>query len=169
VSTEDDNLDLSGLRRNLLTAALAVAAVGAALVLGQIATYPNLAPWYAELAKPPFNPPNWIFAPVWTALYALMAFAAWRIMRLPASRPRNIALGLFVAQLALNALWSWMFFAAQSPLLGLFNIVPQLAVIVACIAAFARLDRIAALSLVPLAAWVGFAALLNFEIWRLNG
>ena len=143
--------------------------VAAASVLGQIATYPNLATWYAGLAKPPFNPPNAIFAPVWTTLYVLMAFALWRVLRLPAETPgRGAAIALFVAQLALNAAWSWMFFAAHSPLLGLVNIVPQLGAILATIAAFWRLDRPAALGLVPLACWVTFAGVLNFALWRLN-
>ena len=98
-----------------------------------------------------------------------MAFALWRILRMPDSRPRRIALILFFIQLALNAAWSWMFFAAHSPILGLVDIVPQLAVIVMTIIAFHRLDRLAAWCLVPLAAWVAFATVLNFSIWRLNG
>jgi tryptophan-rich sensory protein len=148
---------------------LAIIAVAAASVVGQIATYPNLAPWYAGLVKPSFNPPNWIFGPVWTTLYLLMAFAVWRILRLPeASAERRRALGLFFAQLALNAAWSWMFFAAHNPLLGLINIVPQILVILATIVAFHRLDKFAAWCIVPLAAWVCFATVLNFAIWRLN-
>ena len=150
-------------------AALAVAAVAAASVLGQIATFPNLAPWYASLEKPPFNPPNWIFAPVWTTLFALMAFALWRILRLPRSEPRRMALILFFIQLVLNAAWSWLFFGAHNPGLGLIDIVPQLAIIVMTIISFGRLDQLAAWCLVPLAAWVAFAALLNLSIWRLNG
>ena len=149
---------------------LAIVAVGAASVVGQIATYPNLAPWYARLVKPAFNPPNWIFGPVWTILYALMAFAVWRILRLPAASPaRRFALALFFVQLMLNAAWSWMFFGANSPLLGMINIVPQLLVILAAVVAFHRLDKVAAWCLVPLAAWVAFASVLNIAIWRLNG
>ncbi len=151
------------------TAVLAFAVVAATSAAGQIATYPNLAPWYAGLQKPSFNPPNWIFAPVWTTLFVLMAFALWRILRLDGSQRRQTALMLFFAQLALNAAWSWMFFAAHSPVLGLINIGPQLAVIVTTIIAFYRLDRLAAWCLVPLAAWVAFATVLNFSIWRLNG
>ena len=156
-------------QRNIGMAALAIAAVVAASLLGQRATYPNLAPWYAGLVKPAFNPPNWVFAPVWTALYLLMAFAGWRVLRWPPSPMRRTALILFFSQLALNVAWSWMFFAAQSPLLGLVNIVPQWLVIVATIAAFARLDRPAAWCLTPLAAWVGYAAVLNAALWWLNG
>ncbi|BAF88430.1 tryptophan-rich sensory protein [Azorhizobium caulinodans ORS 571] len=150
--------------------ALAVLPVVAASVLGQIATFPNLAPWYAGLVKPAFNPPNWIFGPVWTTLYVLMAYAAWRILRLPEATPgRSTALTLFFLQLVLNAAWSWMFFYLHSPLLGVLNIGPQWLVILATIGAFWRLDRLAGACLVPLAAWVGFASVLNFTLWQLNG
>ena len=125
---------VSALRREIGFGVLAVASVVAVSVLGQLATFPNLAPWFAGLAKPPFSPPNWIFGPVWTTLYGLMAFAAWRVLRLPPSPARNRALVLFFAQLALNAAWSWMFFAAHSPLLGLLNIIPQFWLIVATVA-----------------------------------
>ena len=153
--------------RDIRLGALALGVVVATLALGQIATYPNL-PWYAGLIKPPFNPPNSVFAPVWTTLYVLMAFALWRVLRLPASAERRTALMLFFLQLALNTAWSWMFFAAHSPVLGLVNIVPQLLVILSAIVAFWRLDRPAALCLVPLAGWVAFATLLNLAIVRLN-
>ena len=155
--------------RAIAMAALAVTAVVAAAVLGQIATYPNLAPWYANLAKPGFNPPDAVFAPVWTALYVLMAFAGWRVLRLPPSPARRAALLLYAAQLALNVAWSWMFFAAHSPLLGLVDVIPQWLVILAAIVAFNRVDRPAAVCLAPLAVWVGYAAVLNVAIWWLNG
>ena len=122
----------SVLIRDLGFGLLAIIVVAAASVVAQVATYPNLAPWYAGLVKPSFNPPNWVFGPVWTTLYLMMAFAVWRILRPPeASAERRWALGLFIAQLALNAAWSWMFFAANNPLLGLINIVPQILVILA--------------------------------------
>jgi len=158
----------SGWGRNLGFAVLAIVAVAGASVVGQLATYPNL-PWHAALIKPSFNPPNWIFGPVWTTLYVLMAFAVWRILRLPeASAARRLGLTLFFIQLALNAAWSWMFFGANNPLLGVINIVPQFLVILATVVAFHRLDRLAAWCLMPLAAWVGFASVLNLAIWRLN-
>jgi benzodiazapine receptor len=150
-------------------AALAIGPVAAALLLGQFPTRANVPGWYVQLAKPAFNPPDWVFAPVWSALYILMVIAAWRILRLPSETPRRgRALGLFYLQLCLNAAWPWMFFAAQSPLLGFINIVPQWMAVLAAIAAFGRLDRLAACCLVPLAAWVGFAGVLNAAIWRLN-
>ncbi|MBD9544979.1 tryptophan-rich sensory protein [Ensifer sp. ENS04] len=143
--------------------------VAATSILGQLATYPNLERWYSALEKPSFNPANWVFAPVWTTLYILMAHAAWRLLILPARTPgRRTALALFYVQLALNALWSWMFFAMQSPVAGLVNIIVQIGFILATIAQAWRLDKKAALCLLPLAAWVSFAAVLNFAIWFLN-
>jgi translocator protein len=157
-------------KRDVVLALLTVVAVVTASVLGQFATYPNLSPWFAALTKPRFNPPNWVFGPVWTTLYALMAFALWRILRLPfSSVGRRLALCFFFLQLAFNAAWPWLFFWAHSPLLGLVNIIPQLLLILATIVAFARLDRWAAWCLVPLAAWVAYASVLNFSLWRLNG
>ena len=155
--------------RDLGFGLLAIIVVAATSIVGQLATYPNLAPWYAGLVKPSFNPPNWVFGPVWTTLYLLMAFAVWRILRLPnASFEHRWALGLFFAQLALNAAWSWMFFAANNPLLGLINIVPQFLVILATILAFLS-DRQDS-GLVPRASGgMGFfATVLNFAIWNLN-
>jgi benzodiazapine receptor len=158
----------SGWQRDIGIAALPLGAVVVTLTLGQLATFPNLVPWFAGLVKPSFNPPNWLFGPVWTCLYALLAFASWRILRLPPSPARRSALILFFGQLALNAAWSWMFFAAHSPLLGLINIVPQFLMIIATLAAFSRLDRTAGWCLLPLAAWVGYATVLNAAIWWLN-
>lgn len=155
--------------RSLGLAALAVLSVAAVSVLGQVATSGNLDPWYRELVKPGFNPPSWVFAPVWTTLYVLMAFAAWRILRLAPDTPgRHTALVLFFAQLVLNLLWSWLFFAMHSPLAGLLNIVPQWLLVLATIDRFRRLDALAAWCLVPLAVWVAYAMALNFAIWRLN-
>ncbi|MGV1760493.1 TspO/MBR family protein [Rhizobium sp. A22-96] len=153
-----------------INAALAIIPVVAALLLGQWATFPSLANWYANLAKPDFNPPNWIFGPMWTLLYALMAYSSWRIWNLPSDQPRrSTTLVVFYAQLALNALWSWMFFGLNNPLAGLLDIIPQWLLILVTIGSFRRLDARAAYCLVPVAAWVAFAIVLNFEIWRLNG
>jgi translocator protein len=155
--------------RDMDYGAVAVILVLAASISGQIATTTDWVRWYAALAKPPFNPPNWVFAPVWAALYMLMALAVWRIVRRPPSPARRWALILFFIQLALNATWPWMFFAAHSPLLGLINILPQWIFIAATTIAFLRIDWIAALALVPLLAWVGYASALNYVIWQMNG
>jgi translocator protein len=159
----------TGLIRDAGLLALALISVAAASVIGQLATFPNLTSWYSGLVKPAFNPPNWVFAPVWTTLYVLMAFTVWRVLRLRRKTPaRRLGLILFFAQLTLNAAWPWMFFAAHSPVLGLLNIVPQLAIILATIIVFVRLDRTAAWCMVPLAVWVAFAIVLNFAIWSAN-
>lgn len=159
----------SGFGRSLSVALAAILPVVAASLAGQYVTFPNLAPWYASLVKPSFNPPNAVFGPVWTGLYILMTFAVWRILRMPPfTRDRRMALALFYVQLGLNTLWSFAFFGANSPLLGLVVIIPLLAMIVATIAAFRRLDALAAWCLVPYLAWVSFATILNASIWWLN-
>jgi tryptophan-rich sensory protein len=158
-------------RRPPLWAALAIAIlpVAAASVAGSAVTVPQIPIWYAGLVKPPFNPPNWIFAPVWTALYALMALGIFRILRLPLGTPgRRRALLLYHLQLLFNIGWSFAFFGANSPLAGLAVILPLLALIGATIAAFRTLDRLASNLLWPYLAWVAFATLLNASIWWLN-
>jgi tryptophan-rich sensory protein len=136
--------------------------------LGQFATLPNLAPWYESLQKPWFNPPNVVFGPVWTLLYCLMALAFWRILILPRQPGRGLAIGVFLGQLLFTVLWSFAFFGAQSPLLGLAVVIPQWLLVVATLVLFARLDRLAGLCFVPLSLWVGFAGALNFVLWRMN-
>jgi translocator protein len=153
----------------LAAAALAVGPIALAAALGNAATLPNIATWYDALAKPPLTPPNWVFGPAWTTLYLLMSVAFYRILRLDPATPRRArAILLFAAQLLFNAGWSFAFFAAHSPLLGLAVILPMEALILATIHAFSRLDRIAALCLVPYALWVAFATYLDGGIWMLN-
>ena len=124
--------------------------------------------WYARLAKPSWNPPGWLFAPVWTALYAMMAIAVWMIWRRGGWRAQRVSLGLFLTQLVLNALWTPLFFGLHRPDLALVDIIALWFAIVATIMAFARVHRGAAALLVPYLAWVSFATLLNFTLWRLN-
>ncbi|MBF9232774.1 TspO/MBR family protein [Microvirga alba] len=148
---------------------IAVLPVALVSFLGSLATMPNIPTWYAGLVKPGFTPPNWLFAPVWTLLYAMMAYALWRILALPKSTPdRAAAITTFFVQLALNSLWSWAFFGARSPLAGLVVILALIVAIVATIRAFWPLDRTAALLLVPYLAWVGYATALTGAVWYLN-
>jgi tryptophan-rich sensory protein len=133
-----------------------------------IVTADSVGGWYAGLNKPSFNPPNWIFAPVWTALYAMMAIAAWRVWRVAGLENAVGALTLFGVQLLLNFLWSMIFFGAHSLGYALAEIVILLVAIVATLLAFWRHDRIAGWLFVPYAAWVSFATVLNAAIWRLN-
>jgi benzodiazapine receptor len=156
--------------RPALALLLAAGPVVAAAALGNIATIPNIPTWYAGLAKPSFNPPNWIFGPVWTTLYVMMAYAFFRVLRAPASADaRRAAIIAFLVQIALNAGWSWAFFAAHSPLGGLLVIAPLLVAIAATILTFRRIDAPAAWLLAPYLAWVSFASILNAAVWRLNG
>ena len=139
-------------------------AVGAA---GGLATSTSVNTWYPTLAKPAFNPPNWVFAPVWTTLYVLMALAAWRVWRSGAAGAR-LALGAWALQLALNLCWSLVFFGLQAIGAALAEIAVLLAAIL--LAAFLswRIDRLAGALYAPYLAWVAFAAVLNAALWQLN-
>ena len=150
-------------------AGLALGSVIAAGALGSLATFPNLSGWYAGLKKPSFSPPNWIFGPVWTLLYLIMAWAFYRILRLPPSMPgRSLAIVAFVVQLTLNASWSWAFFANHSPQRGLVVIVLLWLAIVVTMMSFWPLDVPAGVSFIPYLAWVSFATILNGATYRLN-
>jgi len=121
--------------------------------------------WYAGLIKPSFNPPNWIFAPVWTLLYLLIAIAGWRIWQ---RDPRSTAMTAWFIQLGLNFVWSPVFFGAHRIGLALAIIVALLAAILSFIATAWPRDRVASWLFVPYAAWVTFATALNAAVWRLN-
>src|SRR5690606_17800636 len=136
--------------------------VGGGLLIGAL-TPPGS--WYQALAKPAFNPPGWIFAPVWTVLYVMIAVAGWRIWR---REPGGAAMKLWWMQLVLNFLWSPIFFALHQIGLALVVILALLVTILAFIAAAWRPDRLAAGFFVPYAAWVMFASTLNTAIWQLN-
>ncbi len=121
--------------------------------------------WYAGLIKPSFNPPNWIFAPVWTALYALIAWAGWRTWQQDRGDGR---MRLWLAQLVLNFLWSPAFFGLQQVAVALVVILMMLATILLFITKSWNVDRLAAMAFLPYALWVGFASLLNAAILILN-
>ena len=135
---------------------------------GGMVTATSVDTWYQALAKPSFNPPDWVFAPVWTALYFLMGVSGWRIWRRRASRATRGALALFGLQLFLNFAWSVLFFGFQRIDLALIDIVILFVAIVANMILFWRIERLATLLLVPYAAWVVFAIVLNVSIWLLN-
>lgn len=124
--------------------------------------------WYAALDKPFFTPPPWLFGPIWTTLYALMGIAAWRVWRVAGMSRARVALGLFVAQLLVNASWSPIFFGLHRMDLAFPVILGLLALIVATIAAFAKHDRVAAWLLAPYVAWVSLASALNLALWMMN-
>ena len=124
--------------------------------------------WYASLNKPSWNPPGWLFGPVWTTLYAMMAVAAWLVWRRGGFARQGRALTFFLVQLALNAAWTPLFFGLQRPGLAFAEIVLLWLAIAATIYAFRPVSRVALWLLVPYLAWVSFAAALNFTLWRLN-
>ena len=139
-----------------------------AAALGALGTNSSLTTWYAGLEKPSWNPPNWIFGPVWTFLYASMAVAAWLVWRSVGFRGAKIPLTWFAVQLALNAAWSLLFFGLQSPALALVDVVLLLIAIVGCMLSFVRISPLAAVLLSPYLAWTSFAAVLNATLWQLN-
>lgn len=135
--------------------------------LGGWATAASVGTWYQALEKPAFNPPDWIFAPVWSALYLMIAIAGWRAWRRGGGEAR-LALTAYAVQLALNLSWSFVFFGARLIGPALAVIAALLAAILANVFLFWRIDRAAGALLVPYAAWVSFATVLNAALWRLN-
>jgi len=141
-----------------------IAMVAAAALVG---TQFGPGPWYVALQKPSWTPPNWLFAPVWTVLYVVIAFAGWSVWRSKAiSVTKPILLWLLL--LILNGLWSWLFFGLHRPELALIDIIALIITICWFIASSKNISRIAAWLFVPYALWVGFATALNFSIWQLN-
>jgi len=136
--------------------------------LGSIFAVQAIPTWYAALIKPPFNPPDHVFGPVWTILYALMAVAAWIAWKTRPSSCRRRGLRLFLVQLGLNLLWTWIFFSTHQMLTALIDLVALWAAILLTILVFRKMSLTAAWLLAPYLAWVTFAGYLNFAIWRLN-
>lgn len=124
--------------------------------------------WYAGLVKPSWNPPGWLFGPVWTLLYTLMAVAAWLVWREGGWKVQRRALGWYLVQWGMNALWTPLFFGLHRPGLAFAEILALDMAVLGTLAVFWRVKRLAGALLVPYALWVGFATLLNFTIWRLN-
>ncbi len=138
-------------------------------LIGSIFTAPAIRGWYTTLNKPSFNPPSWVFGPVWTTLFALMGIAAFLVWKKGWKRKDvKIALGIFIGQLVLNTLWSIIFFGLQNPGGAFVEVILLWLAIIATIIAFARISKAAAWLLAPYIAWVSFAAYLNFTIWMLN-
>jgi tryptophan-rich sensory protein len=124
--------------------------------------------FYGQLVQPPWAPPSSVFGPVWSVLYALMAIAAWLVWRSGGFRANRTALSLFVVQLALNALWSWLFFAWHLGAWAFADIVVLWAFIVATLVSFWRVRPLAGALLIPYLLWVSFASVLNYSVWQLN-
>jgi len=124
--------------------------------------------WYQTLVKPVWTPPGWIFGPVWTSLYISMALAAWLVWLEGGWRRNRLSLSAYVAQLLLNAAWSWLFFGRNDIGLALIDVVILWLVILATLLLFWRRRPLAGVLMTPYAIWVGFASVLNYQLWRLN-
>ena len=142
-----------------LVACFAAASLGAVFMPGE---------WYAGLRKPAWNPPGWVFGPVWSALYTMMAVAAWLVWKRGGFVAQRRPLALFLAQLVLNAAWTPLFFGLQQPGIAFVEIVLLWLAIASTLAAFRPVSRVAAWLLAPYLVWVSFATMLNFALWRLN-
>lgn len=138
-------------------------------LVGSIFTMPAIPIWYDTLDKPFFTPPNWIFAPVWSLLFTIIGISAFLIWR-TGSKEKNVrnALGIFIIQLLLNILWSFLFFGLRSPLAGFIEIIVLWFAILLTIVKFYKISKLAGFLLLPYILWVSFALVLNFYLWRLN-
>ena len=145
-----------------ILACFAISAIGGLITASSVST------WYPTLAKPPFNPPAWVFGPVWSVLYAMMAVAAWRVWRSAGFTDARAALGVFALQLLLNLGWSAIFFGLRSPGGAMIEIALLVGAVAATMVLFWRIDRWACLLLLPYLCWTAFAAILNAAIWWLN-
>jgi translocator protein len=138
-------------------------------IIGSIFTTPAIPTWYANINKPTFRPPNWVFAPVWTTLFLLMGIALFLIWKKGLKRKDvKIAFSVFTFHLLLNTLWSILFFGLKSPFAAFIEIIFLWIAILISIILFFRISKIAAYLLIPYILWVSFASVLNFAIWRLN-
>lgn len=144
-----------------LVLVFAAAAAGAAASV-------HAGPFYAQLVRPEWAPPSSVFGPVWSVLYVLMGVSAWLVWRVGGFRAARSPLVLFLLQLALNALWSWLFFGWHRGAAAMVDIVLLWLLIVATIISFWRVRRLAAALLIPYVLWVSFAAALNYSVWQLN-
>ena len=138
-----------------------------AAAIGAVASL-DAGAFYESLVRPAWAPPGWLFAPVWTVLYLLMAVAAWLVWRVHGFRQGGNALALFIVQLAANALWTWVFFVWRQGAWAFAEIMLLWCLIAATVVSFHRLDALAAALLLPYLAWVTFACALTFAAWRLN-
>ena len=154
--------------RQAITLAVSVGICLGAAGLGSILTTPSIDSWYATLRKPHWTPPNWVFGPVWTALYLSMAVAAWLVWRQVGFSLGKLPLTLFVIQLTLNVAWSGIFFGLRLVDVAFLEVVLLWLFILSTTFAFWSVSRMASWLMVPYLTWVTYAMALNAEIWRMN-
>jgi translocator protein len=149
----------------LITATLLCVLLGS---VGGLVTVAEIPAWYASLNKPSFNPPNWIFGPVWSTLYVVMGISVYLIWKQPVSKERNRALQLFILQFVFNFCWSFIFFGLHATGWAFIEMIALWLLILLTIFHFAKYSKTAAWLLVPYISWVSFALLLNGAIWKIN-
>lgn len=157
------------MQKNLRIAAIVLTCLAVGY-FSSLVTRDNIPTWYATLKKPFFNPPNWVFAPVWTILYIMMGIAAGRVWNKVDSDQQNVKKGMyfFIIQLALNALWSYLFFGMHNLFLSIIEIILLWLMIYETYIKFGKIDKIAGYLFIPYLLWVSFEAVLNISIWWLN-
>lgn len=157
------------MQKNLRIAAIVLTCLAVGY-FSSLITRENIPTWYVTLKKPIFNPPNWVFAPVWTLLYIMMGIAAGRVWNKVDSDQQNAKKGMyfFIAQLALNALWTYLFFGMHNLFLSLIEIVLLWLMIYETIIQFKKVDKIASKLLIPYLVWVSYATILTGSVWYLN-
>lgn len=155
--------------KDILGGAIAIGICEAVGIIGGLATASSVSTWYSTLQKPSFTPPDWVFAPVWTLLYALMGVAAYLVWRIGWRQRRvKVAIAAFIVQLALNLLWSILFFALRSPGIAMIDILLLLIAIVVTGVLFYRLRPLAGWLMAPYVLWVAYASMLNGAIVARN-
>jgi len=157
---------MTQVRKTLSLAVLVVVCYSAAGI-GGYATAASVSDWFQTLERPSFQPPDWVFAPVWTVLYGMMAVAAW-LVYLRTERVKSLPMTLFAIQLALNVAWSILFFGLHSPGWAVLDIISLLLAILATTVSFWRVSATAGVLMLPYLGWVMFASALNFRLWQLN-
>jgi benzodiazapine receptor len=162
-----DPSDTADVRPAMQIVAL-VACVGLSFLTAWIGSRFSPGEWYAQIQKPSWTPPGYLFGPVWSILYLSMGVAAWLVWRRAGLSGAGLALTLFVVQLILNGMWSWIFFGLQRPGLAFAEIMVLWSMILVTMLSFWRVSTTAGMLFLPYLAWVSFAAYLNFTIWQLN-
>lgn len=153
----------------ILQLVVAILIAQSAGIIGSIFTAPAIPEWYAQLEKPDFQPPDWIFGPVWVTLYTLIGIASYVIWRKRAEKPAaGKALFVYALHLSVNALWPVLFFGLREPGWAMVGIVLLWVMIAWVMQLFYRVDRRAAYLMIPYLLWVSYAALLNYAIWQMN-
>ena len=156
------------MRKKILILIISIVIAQSAGIIGSFFTAPKIDSWYSLLEKPFFTPPDWLFAPAWITLYALMGVAAFLVWQKKQNPKAKLALCFYFSQLVLNALWSVVFFGLQNPFLGFIVIAVLWLLIFITLIKFWKIDRLAGLLFFPYILWVSFASVLNYFIWQLN-